>query len=291
MAGRWEFPGGKVHEGESQREALVRELAEELGIRVEDARPLIEVHHSYGDRDVVLHTWVVRRYEGAPQSLEGQALQWLDATALARADLLEADRPILAALGLPDRYLITGEPQHDARAFLRRLDHALASGIELVQLRAPGLSPEALTRLARDAAGRCGAHGARLLVNGDPRTMIPLAHAAGAHGVHVPARHLDDIQERALRDGLLLGASCHDARELEAARAADADFCVLGPVLATATHPDMQPLGWARFAALARGAGLPVYALGGLGSEDLAQAWLSGAQGVAAIRAWWQAGG
>jgi 8-oxo-dGTP diphosphatase len=288
MAGRWEFPGGKLHKGESQRAALARELAEELGIRVEDARPLIDVHHSYVDRDVVLHAWIVRRYEGAVQSREGQALEWLDATALASADLLEADRPILAALGLPDRYLITGEPQHDTQTFLRRLDHALAGGIALVQLRAPDLPPDALTRLARNAAGRCSARGARLLVNGDPRMMLPLAHAAGAHGVHVPARHLSSIQERALRGGLLVGASCHDARELEAARAADADLCVLGPVLATATHPEAQPLGWTRFASLARGAGLPVYALGGLGSEDLEKAWLAGAQGVAAIRAWWQ---
>ena len=63
---------------------------------------------------------------------------------------------------------------------------------------------------------------------------------------------------------------------------------MLGPLAATATHPEAEPLGWARFAALVRTAGLPVYALGGLGPADLDAAWAAGAQGVAAIRALWQ---
>jgi 8-oxo-dGTP diphosphatase len=67
------------------------------------------------------------------------------------------------------------------------------------------------------------------------------------------------------------------------------DFAVLGPVAATASHPGAKPLGWDGFAALRAGSALPLYAIGGLGADDLARARRQGAQGVAAIRALWAA--
>jgi 8-oxo-dGTP diphosphatase len=83
------------------------------------------------------------------------------------------------------------------------------------------------------------------------------------------------------------GASCHDAADLERARALGADYAVLGPVRATPTHPGATPLGWEGFARLAVGAGLPVYAIGGVGPAEIPQAWRHGAQGVAGISAFW----
>ena len=288
MAGRWEFPGGKLGKAEAQRAALTRELDEELGIEVQAARPLIEIHHSYADRSVVLHVWCVERYGGDVHGREGQALQWLSLEALRAIDLLEADQPILTALGLPDRYLITGEPSDDRQRFLARLESALGRGIGLVQLRAPRLAAHGLVGLAEASIALCRERDARLLINGDPRTTMPLARAVGAHGVHVPARFLDHFEGTPRPKDLLIGVSCHDQRELQAARRYAADFAVLGPVRPTPTHPDSAPLGWARFATLTRGAGLPVYALGGVGLADLPDAWDAGAQGVAAIRALWE---
>ena len=290
MAGRWEFPGGKLHAGESQSAALARELAEELGVAVRASRPLIEIHHRYADREVVLHVWSVDRWDGAARGLEGQALQWLDIGELGAADLLEADRPILATLALPDRCLVTGEPADDPRRFLAQLTAALDRGISLVQLRTPRLSSAALTDLALAVASLCQTRGARLLVNGDPRVAAPLARRAGAHGIHVPSRYLQWLREDERPRDLLIGASVHDASELRAARDGGADFAILGPVHATPSHLDVEPLGWTRFAALARGAGLPIYAIGGVGAEDLPHAWESGAQGVAGIRAFWGSG-
>jgi len=98
MAGAWEFPGGKRMPGETPRIALERELAEELGIAVEAAEPLIELLHDYPDRRVRLDVWVVHRYTGEPQPLEGQPLRWAALEELPSASLLEADRPILDAL-------------------------------------------------------------------------------------------------------------------------------------------------------------------------------------------------
>jgi 8-oxo-dGTP diphosphatase len=98
MAGRWEFPGGKRAPGESEAAALVRELAEELGIEVWAARPSMRLAHAYADRDVELSLWIVVRYAGTPVSLEGQRLKWVAPQKLEREDLLEADRPFIEAL-------------------------------------------------------------------------------------------------------------------------------------------------------------------------------------------------
>ena len=98
MAGRWEFPGGKVAPGEAEPAALARELAEELGIEVLGARPMMRLTHRYPDRDVELSMWLVERYRGEPQALDGQRLKWVPRAQLADEDILEADRPFVAAL-------------------------------------------------------------------------------------------------------------------------------------------------------------------------------------------------
>jgi 8-oxo-dGTP diphosphatase len=98
MAGRWEFPGGKVSDGESDAAALARELSEELGITMGAARPLLTISHDYPDRSVELSMWVVEDYLGEPRSLDGQQLKWVSPALLLEEDVLEADRPFIEAL-------------------------------------------------------------------------------------------------------------------------------------------------------------------------------------------------
>lgn len=98
QAGRWEFPGGKVAPGESEGQALARELHEELGIEVTASRPFMRLEHSYPDRSVELSMWIVERFSGTPRSLDGQQLRWVAPADLVHADLLEADRPFVEAL-------------------------------------------------------------------------------------------------------------------------------------------------------------------------------------------------
>jgi 8-oxo-dGTP diphosphatase len=100
MAGWWEFPGGKVASNESDAQALVRELREELGI---DAQPDVEIMtltHDYPDRVVDLVLWRATVKSGEPRGLDGQQLKWVACGALATERLLEADRPFIAALQL-----------------------------------------------------------------------------------------------------------------------------------------------------------------------------------------------
>jgi 8-oxo-dGTP diphosphatase len=104
MAGRWEFPGGKVASGESDEVALARELQEELGVNVTECRQFMTLHHNYPDRSVELSMWIVERYTGVPQSLDHQRLKWVQPALLTDEDILEADRPFIEALQrLPQR--------------------------------------------------------------------------------------------------------------------------------------------------------------------------------------------
>ncbi len=78
LAGLWEFPGGKVEEGEAPVDALARELREEIGIVVESAQPLIGIPHAYPEKTILLDVWRVTRYSGTSHSHEGQRLAWVE---------------------------------------------------------------------------------------------------------------------------------------------------------------------------------------------------------------------
>lgn len=98
MAGRWEFPGGKVAAGESESAALARELREELGVAVSACRPFMRLSHEYDDRFVELSLWLVDAFSGEPTALDGQALKWVAVERLGEEDILEADAPFVEAL-------------------------------------------------------------------------------------------------------------------------------------------------------------------------------------------------
>ena len=112
LAGGWEFPGGKLEPGEERIAGLARELHEELGITITTSRPLIRVCHAYPTREVLLDIWIVKHYVGEPQGLDGQVLRWCSQEELATAELLPADKPIVAALRLPDRLTQISTPYY-----------------------------------------------------------------------------------------------------------------------------------------------------------------------------------
>lgn len=112
LAGGWEFPGGKLEPGEERLTGLARELREEIGISIVAPRPLIRVRHAYSSREVLLDVWVVKHYSGEPRGLDGQALRWCAQDELAAADLLPADKPIVAALRLPERLTEASSPYY-----------------------------------------------------------------------------------------------------------------------------------------------------------------------------------
>jgi len=96
-AGRWEFPGGKLLEGESAEEALMRELREELDCAVRPLRPLPRVEHRYPDLAVSLLPFVCVVEQGMPRACEHAELRWIDASDFRSLDWSEADLPIALA--------------------------------------------------------------------------------------------------------------------------------------------------------------------------------------------------
>lgn len=98
QGGLWEFPGGKVEKGETVREALGRELYEELGIKVEAAVRFKLLDYRYVDRRVLLDVWRVTRFTGEPTARESQPLEWRAVTDLNPDEFPAANRPIISAL-------------------------------------------------------------------------------------------------------------------------------------------------------------------------------------------------
>lgn len=282
MAGFWEFPGGKLEAGEPAFDALKRELHEELGIRVHHAYRMLRFAHRYPEREVELDVWRVTAWEGTPASQEGQKLEWVLPEELRDWQLLPADEPIIKVLTLPPLMLVTPDPEHES-GFLEKLQRSLRAGLDLVQLRAPGMEAERFDSLALAVFELCREHGARLILNTSPE-QARMLHVDGLHLSQQRSRRLDPKDW----DGSLrLGISCHSAVELRSALEYSPDYVCIGPVQASATHPGTAPLGWQAFAELAAMSPVPVYAIGGLSLEDLETARNHGAHGIAAIRALW----
>ena len=96
--GMWEFPGGKIGDGESSLEALSRELAEELGIEIIDCATFMNLRHEYEDRIVTIEFFIVSDWVSEPVGREGQALRWVPREQLEADELLPADVPVVEAL-------------------------------------------------------------------------------------------------------------------------------------------------------------------------------------------------
>jgi len=273
-AGYWEFPGGKIEPGEPAPEALARELHEELGIDARTVYPWITREYVYPHGHVRLSFFRVLAWAGEPQPREGQAIAWQALGASMAAPMLPANAPVLNALALPHEYAITDAARLGTAPMLAALERRLAQGLRLLQVREPDLDPAMRAPFTQQVIGLAQRYGCKVMTK---------APTAGADGVHYTAAQLRRLERRP--EQKLVAASCHTRQDLERAMALGMDFAVLGPVV---EKGGAEPLGWERFAALASGASIPLYAIGGLAPADMEHAWRAGAHGLAMIRASWR---
>ena len=282
LAGTWEFPGGKREYGETGHEALSRELHEELGIDIGESTPLLSLTHDYPELSVRLMLREVRDWRGEPVGREGQALRWVAPASLPGLDMPPADRPVVRVLPLDPRYAITPDPSHfdSIDAWLAHWQGLLDQGFRLLQLRAHSLDATARVELARRCGELARRAGARWMLNATPQEALQ----AGADGVHLGSDLLADFRRpEAAPADWLVAASCHSTGALARAGAAGVDFVTLSLVRPTATRPRAPSLGWERFGELCTLSPVPVFALGGVGPDDLGQARSFGAFGVSGI--------
>ena len=283
-AGYWEFPGGKVEAGESVRDALIRELQEELGIHVTQCAPWLTRQFTYPHATVRLNFWRVTAWDGEigiSGPLEHAAVNWQKCTENSMvAPILPANDPILKALALPTTMAITMGESDNADHQLARLEVALKNGLRLIQIRNNDWPAEQLLSFAKAVCRLAHQQDARVVINDNQ----DIAQAAGADGLHLPANRLAACKARPNFNWV--GASCHNAGEILRAGQLDLDYALLSPVLATPSHPEAKGLGWDKFSAEISATTIPVFALGGMKPAFLAEAQSRGAHGVALMRAW-----
>ena len=288
QGGLWEFPGGKIEPNESAQQALARELNEELGIEVSASHPLIRIHHQYTDKSVLLDVWVVTHFTGEARGLEGQPIQWVAPAKLTEFDFPAANAPIVAAAQLPDRIAILDDLD-DTEALERTAQMALEQGFPWIILRAPDNSEAQLRRAISHVQPLADFANAKLVLN----CSIPLANKLKADALLLTASHLVGMGSRAEFNGAWLGAACHNAGELQLAQDKGLDFASLSPLVvnyetdspfkeaATDTTDECQAvIGWTGFQSMVEPARIPVYARGGLSTQDIEQAQTLGAQGI-----------
>jgi thiamine-phosphate pyrophosphorylase len=174
-------------------------------------------------------------------------------------------------------------------AVLDRDDEALAralvgdGGARVLQVRIKPGDTATVLAAARMARRVCDAHGAALIVN----DRIDLALVCGADGVHLGQTDLPIAAARSLGGGLAIGVSTHDPAQVAAARAAGADYIAYGPVFATRTKTNPDPVQG--LAALRRAVDLagpvPVVAIGGIAVSSAAEVYATGAHAICAVSA------
>ncbi|ETD68947.1 thiamine monophosphate synthase [Pelistega indica] len=285
-AGWWEFPGGKIESGETEHQALARELKEELDITIGESYPWVHFTYEYPKTIVELSFRRVYTWNGEVRGLEQQAFAWTTPEkAHDLGELLPASVAPLKWLNIPGTYAISHFATPDQQeAYWQQFDQLLAQGVKLFQFREPtwhdGVGSTSLKALFDAMLVKCHAHGAKLLVN----SIHPRAWWTLADGVQLRAQDAVQLEERPIPGDKLMGVSCHHLADILYANVLNADFVVLGHVEATPSHPNQPPLGWEQFQQFAQEAGRPVFAIGGQSIKRLEKAREHGAHGVAFMR-------
>ncbi len=290
QGGLWEFPGGKVEAGETTPQALVRELREELAIEVQACEPLIQIRHRYPDKSVLLDVYRVSAFSGDARGNEGQPVRWVAPAQLENFAFPAANIPIINAIRLPSCCAISAAWQN-LPDFLRRTQAAMHAGAGMLIVRDNPLD-ERYAAVLSQLAAQPWASSLCVQLNTSPELFAGLQPYFPAAGLHLNrhqlrASHARQQPVRPVAASVLLGASCHNLEELQWAAQLGVDYALLSPVLATASHPQVEPLGWPVFASWVETVNFPVYALGGVSTEQVAQARTAGAQGIAALSAFW----
>lgn len=273
QGGQYEFAGGKVEQDETPMQACRREVLEEVGIDIEHWRYFDEIIHQYDDRTVHLHVFQAN----VPLHLNHQIeprWQWVYRDELANFQFPSANQRIIQRLMwrpyikisayFADIEQLNAQTQFYWRCLEQLSIHQAVEQLNIVAQQNPQLLAQCM--INQSIYQYCST---------DVQKMIK--------AVHLTEQQL--LAQTQLNDDKRYIASCHSFASLKWAEqiACDAVFC--SPIQKTATHPDVEPLGWEIFEQWANNSSLMIFALGGLQSDDLNCVRECGGFGVAGIRA------
>jgi 8-oxo-dGTP diphosphatase len=285
----WEFPGGKVEPGESRFFALKRELEEETGIHVVSAMPFQSVHHRYKEKNIFLDVWEIKQYWGQASGVEGQDANWVNIHELANYEFPDADKPVLKALSLYPRLLVTPDmPEQFEQSFIDQFERLMErQPYPLVVFRSHHLDDKTYADVAKKLNRICQNDDSHLIVHRPSLKSLQSKLLDAFQWRHLNSYSLQSIIENPFHDEVKLSASCHDKAELKMAQRLDCEFALLSTVRDTQSHPGRQAKGWSGIKSIISKVNIPVYALGGVRRKDLCNARFQGAIGVAGITDFW----
>ncbi|GAA5557558.1 thiamine-phosphate synthase [Acinetobacter schindleri] len=265
---KYEFPGGKVEEGEKPLQACRREIQEEVGIDIELWHPFDFIRHEYEDVIVHLHLFHASVAEAQLAQIQ-QPWKWYSREQLQQLNFPKANAVILEKLLWPQMIKISSD-----LADLHQLDK-----VQMLYWRVDANAEQA-EKLATLLAEQLS----QLIINHDLYLLLDEQQQQSIQTLHLKQAQLNQLSTSDLVIGKRYIVACHDHASTQRAEQLGCEAIFLSPVLPTATHTEVEPLGWITFEKIAKQIQIPVYALGGINKEDLSLAQSYHAYGIAGIR-------
>lgn len=273
----WEFPGGKKKEHESYFNCLKRELYEEIGIQVKEAKKWIERRYVRDGVNIKIIFYIVHSWSGKVLTNEVNDYRWIDPKAKVEIlkKILPKNKYLLKALRLPSFYLISNFDEIKDKIKKLNLNQEA-----FLQIREKKLNKEDLEFIYESVKDK---NKLTLIQNIDNKNQLKQVK-----NIHLPSKYLKFKTINKIKNKYqIIGVSVHNIKELKLAEALEVDYILVGPVLKTKSHEKVKPIGWKKFSEIANMSDIPVYALGGMCFHHLASALKNGAVGISSKSKLW----
>lgn len=270
----WEFPGGKLKTNESLDQCLKRELLEEINISVIRASRWITREFNQDNKILQVTFFLIHQWSGEIQNKDVAEHKWIDPKNIEDwpEQILPKNLYILRALSLPPLYLITDA--YENPEFYKKIGSSKRKFY--IQLREPMLEKDELIKLELDLKK----NNRHILINS--RHVHELSSDFGIHFTES-----DLFKQTQVNPNKIHSASVHSLESIQYAQKLGINFVVLSQVYETKSHPLKTGMGWNAFKAIVNQVDIPVYALGGMGFDDLEQSYNNGGVGIASQRKIW----
>jgi len=264
---KYEFPGGKLEEGETAERACRRETREEVGIDIKQWHAFDVIHHDYEDVEIYLHIFHAHVPKQSLANIQNP-WTWYHRDELLSLNFPKANKKIVERLYWSQHikiseHLANYKPKQFSQLFYWRVNADLSAVEQIKHFNINDFS--------------------QLIINIDLWKLLPDDIQKEIITIHFKQYQLLDLALDQLPTGVRCIAACHDIASLNHAQNLGFDAVILSPVLVTQTHPEAVTIGWEKFAEYVKNIDIPVFALGGLTPDDLHIAQQNGAYGIAGI--------